>query len=354
MHDVIVIGGGQSGLAAARALRRTGLVPLLLEAGPEPAGSWPHYYDNLRLFSPAVFSGMPGAPFPGDPDRYPTRDEVAAYLTAYASSLDVEIRTRTRATAVATSRRGFLVSTEDGDRVHGRAVVAASGSFGKPHLPAVPGRHTFTGDLLHVAGYRNPEQYAGRRVVVVGAGDSAVQVAHELVGTAKVTLATRSPVVFLPQVRDGQDLHYWLDRSGFDRLPPEWLARIVPSTLVTDTGGYRHALESGKLERRPMFTRLDGDSVVWADGSREKVDVIVFATGYRPALDFLRPLGALNNGLPRHTRGISTTHPGLVYLGLEYQSSYSSNTLRGVHRDAEQLAPIITAHVNDTAGLIRA
>src|SRR5204863_10066333 len=99
---------------------------------------------------------------------------------------------------------------------------------------------------------------------------------------------TRHPVVFLPQELDGLDLRYWLDRTGFDHLPPEWLVRIIPTTLVTDTGGYRQALETGRLDHRPMFTAFEGSSLVWTDGPREEVDTVVFATGYRPALDFLQ------------------------------------------------------------------
>ena len=233
-------------------------------------------------------------------------------------------------------------------------MVAATGSFGSPHLPALPGRHTFTGHALHVAEYRSPEPYVDQRVVVVGAGDSAVQVGYELAQVATVTIATRHPIRFLPQRIDGKDLHYWLARTGFDDLPPEWLARLIPNTLVTDTGRYRAALESGLPDRRPMFTAFDGDHVVWSDGTREVVDTIVFATGYRPHLDYLRGLGALTDGHPRHTGGISTTHQGLAYVGLEFQRSYASNTLRGVRRDADHIAPAIAAHTRDAGALVRA
>ncbi|MGH3152199.1 MAG: FAD-dependent oxidoreductase, partial [Streptosporangiaceae bacterium] len=108
--DVIVIGAGQSGLAAARALQAHGIRPVVLEAGPEPAGSWPHYYDSLTLFSPAGYSSMPGLDFPGDPGRYPHRDEVAAYLRRYAAGLGADIRTSMPVTAVqAHDQGGFLV-----------------------------------------------------------------------------------------------------------------------------------------------------------------------------------------------------------------------------------------------------
>jgi putative flavoprotein involved in K+ transport len=345
--DVIVIGAGQSGLAAARALLEHGIAPVVLEAGPEPAGSWPRYYDSLTLFSPARYSGMPGLAFPGDPSSYPHRAEVAAYLRRYAVNLGADIRTGSRVTAVEPGgENGFLVRTAAGEAFRAKGVVAASGSFGNPHLPVLPGQDRFTGRLLHVADYRSPHQYAGERIVVVGAGNSAIQVGYELAEVATVTLATRHPVTFLPQIRDGRDLHYWLAITGFDLLPPAWLNRYLGGRTVLDTGKYRHVLETGRIARRPMFTAFGADYVLWPDGTRKQADTVLFATGYRPDLDYLRPLGALDDdGMPRHTGGISTTHPGLVYLGLEFQRSFSSNTLRGVHRDAGHVIPALTAHV---------
>jgi putative flavoprotein involved in K+ transport len=352
--DVVVIGAGQSGLAAARTLRMHGIHPVVLEAGPEPAGSWPRYYDSLTLFSPARYSSMPGLDFPGGPNHYPRRDEVASYLRRYATSLGADIRTSTPVAAVETDgHAGFLVRTAAGQLLHTRGVVAATGSFGNPNVPALPGQERFTGRLLHVAGYRGPDQHAGERVVVVGAGNSAVQVGYELAQVATVTLATRHPVTFHPQHRGGRDLHHWLVTSGFDLLPPEWLRHYLGDHWVVDTGKYRHALETGQLDRRPMFTAFGIDGVVWPDGTAEKVDTVLFATGYRPDLGYLSPLGALDNqGMPRHSGGISATHPGLVYLGLEFQRSFSSNTLRGVHRDAGHVIPPLAAHVRNAPATV--
>jgi putative flavoprotein involved in K+ transport len=353
MHDAVVVGGGQSGLAAARALHGRGLRPVVLEAGSEPVGSWPYYYDSLTLFSPVKYSSMPGLGFPGVPDRYPHRDEVVDYLRTYAAGLDIDVRCSTRVTEVESDGDGgFVVRTADGDELLASSVVAASGSFATPHIPAVPGRDEFGGRVLHVADYRNPKPYAGERVVVVGAGDSAVQVGYELADVARVTLATRHPIVFMPQRRRGRDVHYWLAVSGFDDLPPEWLAQLVPSAVVTDCGDYRRALESGRFDQRRMFTRFDRDGVVWDDGATEAVDTVLFATGYRPSLDYLQPLGALHDRLPLHTGGLSTTHRGLAYVGLEYQRSYASNTLRGVHRDADHIATPLAAHVRGAAAMV--
>ncbi|MGC4938537.1 flavin-containing monooxygenase [Kribbella sp. DT2] len=336
---VVVIGGGQSGLAGARALLDAGLRPVVLEAGERPVGSWPSYYDSLTLFSPARYSGFPGMPFAGDPDRYPVRDEVVEHLGKYAASLDAEIRTGATVAGVERAGAGFDVQLADGETVHAAGVVAASGSFRNPFVPAVPARETFGGEVLHVADYRSPQPYAGRRVVVVGAGNSAIQLAHELAAVAEVKLATRAPVRFLPQVRGGRDLHFWLDKLKLDLLPPAVLARLFSGTPVLDTGIYQAAIESGDLPRRDMFTAFDADGVVWPGGGREQVDVVLFATGYRPSLPYLRDLGApAADGMPLHRRGLSTTYPRLVYLGLEFQRSFSSNTLRGVHRDAQFVA----------------
>ncbi|WP_083395346.1 NAD(P)/FAD-dependent oxidoreductase [Micromonospora sp. WMMB235] len=350
-QPVIIVGGGQSGLAAARAALTAGLRPVVLQAGSEPVGSWPDYYDSLTLFSPALYSALPGMRFDGDPDRYPRRDEVTAYLRRYAQTVDVDIRTRTRVTAVHPRRDGgYLVRTDTGDEMAAVGVVAASGSFGNPYLPTLPGQDDYAGDLRHVAHYRRPEVYAGKRVIVVGAGNSAVQVAYEIAGHARVTLATREPVRFLPQRLGGRDLHHWLRVTGADRLPRRVLTRLVRHATVLDTGVYRDALASGLLSRRDMFTAFTPEGVIWADGTPEPVDAVIFATGYRPDLAYLKPLGALDHGAPRHVGGISTTHPGLIYLGLEFQRSFASNTLRGVGPDAAHVMTAFAAHVSGRQG----
>lgn len=345
---VIVVGGGQSGLAAARALRELRMPTVILEASDRPAGSWPRYYDSLRLFSPARYSSMPGMPFPGASDRYPGRDEVAGYLERYAARLDVEIQTSTRVQAIRRDGREFIVVAEGGRELRASGIVAASGSFSTPYRPALPGEEAFTGELSHVADYRNAAPYAGQRVIVVGAGDSATQVANELAPVATVTLATRHLVRFIPQRLGGKDIHYWLRETGFDTLPAEWLSKITGGSVVTDSVGFQQTLAEGRVDQRPMFTALDGNQVVWSDGQREPVDAIILATGYRPSLDYLRELGALDaDGAPIHVRGISSTHVGLVYLGLEYQRSFASNTLRGVSADARAVIPPLVAWIRD-------
>lgn len=346
--DVVVIGGGQSGLAAAHALLRHGLRPVVLEASGRAAGSWPRYYDSLTLFSPARYSSLPGMPFPGaDHDRYPHRDEVVAYLTAYAARLDADIRTGRRVTSVRRVGSEFEVVLDGGGRLAARAVVAASGTFGRPHRPALPGLEGFTGQVLHAADYREPAPFAGRRVVVVGAGNSAVQIAAELAETARVTLATRGPVKFAAQRILGRDLHFWLTRTGLDAAPLGRLLPRPPAQPVLDDGRYRAALAAGRPERRPLFAGTDGAKLLWPDGEWEEADAIVLATGYRPDVPYLARLGGALDaaGNPRHREGLAAGVPGLAFVGLEWQRSLSSNSLRGVGRDAERIARRLAAHL---------
>ncbi|PSL02846.1 putative flavoprotein involved in K+ transport [Haloactinopolyspora alba] len=348
---VVIIGGGQSGLAAAAAGRRHGTDVVVLEVGDRPVGTWPAYYDSLTLLSPARYSALPGLEFPGDPDHHPHRDDVVAYLERYASTLGVPIRTGVEVEAVEHADSGFLVRTADGQSLPASGVVSAAGS--RPVLPELAGQDTFRGELTHIADYRNVKPYVGRRVVVVGSGESAVQIAHELGDVADVTLTSRRPVRFLARHQRGQDVHHWSVTSGFDRLPPEWLAQVVPGRLVNDAGEYERALGDGRLERRAMFSALDGDAVVWADGTREHVDAVLLATGYAPRVDHLAGLGALDeHGLPLHSGGLSTTTPGLGYLGLEFQRSFASNTLRGVGRDAEYVMDAVAAYAGGAAAAV--
>ena len=321
---------------------------LVLEAGDRPAGSWPHYYDSLRAFSPAAYSSMPGRPFSGDPDRYPTRDEVADYLERYAAALDVEIRINTRVTTVREAGREFAVETDDGKRLQAAGIVAASGSFSNPYRPTFPDETRFRGELSHVANYRNSTRYAGKRVIVVGAGDSAAQVANELAPVACVTIAARHRLQFIPQRIAGEDVHYWLRETGFDSLPAAWLSKITGGSVITDSVRLQQSLAADLLDVRSTFVALDREGVVWSDGARERVDAVILATGYRPSLEYLRELGALDSdGAPRHVCGMSTTHLGLVYVGLEFQCSYASNTLRGVSADASAVITPLAAWIRD-------
>ena len=334
--DVVVVGAGQADLAAGRALQANRLRTLIIESSAQPGGSWSRYYDSLRLFSPARFSALPGLPLPGDADRYPTRGEITDYLQGYATRFSLPVRTGSRVDSTGWTGDRFQVSLADGDRLTARALIAASGGFGRPHLPEVPGLSSFSGTLLHAAGYRRPDPFTGQRVVVVGAGNSAVQIAVELAQVAEVTLASRRPIRFLPQRPLGVDLHYWAHWSGIETLPLHQLPTRPPG--VIDDGRYAAAIAAGKPNRRPMFIRLTPTGVTWANGEEESIDAVILATGYRPNLDYLLGAGALDgHGQPVHCRGRSLTVPRLGYVGLPFQTGLASATIRGVGADARRV-----------------
>jgi putative flavoprotein involved in K+ transport len=330
-HEVLVIGGGQSGLAAGFHLRAAGLDFSILEAGATPTGSWSRCYDSLRLFSPAHASSLPGLPFPGDPARRPHRDEVVEYLREYVARHELPVECERRVERVLAADGGFEVRA--GERAYRcRVLVAATGSFGNPHVPRLSGCSRFQGRVLHAADYRSPAAFRGQRVVVVGGGNSAVQIGAELAEVARTTLATRRPIRMVPQRWLGRDLHFWLRWSGFDRS--RWSG--ARGSLVIDTGGYRRALARGRPDRRRMFERFTEDGVEWPGGERERVDAVVFATGYRPDLRCLEALGALaGDGSVPQRRGASTRVPGLYFVGLVGQTCFRSATLRGAGPDAE-------------------
>src|SRR6476469_10230106 len=141
--DVLVVGAGQAGLAAARAAQVAGLSRLVVEGRDEVGGSWPDHYESLRLFSPARFSALPGLVMPGPAGRYPARDEMAGYLRAYAEHFEVPVRTRTRVVSVARDGARFVVTTAAGQVLAARSLVAASGGFGRPYQPTLPGATEF-------------------------------------------------------------------------------------------------------------------------------------------------------------------------------------------------------------------
>ena len=181
--QMVIVGAGQSGLAAAFGAHRAGIDPVVLEATRSPAGSWPAYYASLRLFSPARYSSLPGLRFPGDPERYPTRDEVAAYLSDYAAWLAPNIRYHTRVDAVTHADGQFTVAATDGSTIRSPMLIAASGSFGVPHRPQLKGIAGFQGPVLHSGDYKVAEPFAGLRIVVAGAA-AAVEPRRALVARA--------------------------------------------------------------------------------------------------------------------------------------------------------------------------
>ena len=206
--DLVIVGGGQAGLAVAYYARRAGLRAVVLDADGSPGGAWQHMWHSLHLFSPASSSAMPGVPMPLGLEDPPARDRVVDYLTRYEQRYGFDVHRPVRVTAVeraGTGRTGLVVRSDAGELAT-PAVVSATGTWRRPFWPAYPGQALFRGRQLHVAGYQEPTPYAGKRVLVVGGGNSGAQVMAELALLADATWVVPREPRFLPDDVDGRAL----------------------------------------------------------------------------------------------------------------------------------------------------
>lgn len=345
--EAIVIGGGQAGLATGYYLQKEGLDYFILEANEQATGSWPNYYDSLKLFSPARFSSLPGMKFPGNPDYYPSKMEVIDYLMDYKKHFNLSVMANQRVVSVKSKAKVFEVLTESGETFYARTIINATGSFNNPFIPFIKGQEIFQGRIIHSSDYRNPDPFINHRVVVVGSRNSAVQIAIELAEVCETTLAVRKPVQLIRQRFLGQDLHFWIRAIGIDTFPFWRIGKKPPiSSSVANLNNYEERLASGKPNQQPMFTSFYDNGVIWPDGTKEQVDTVIYATGFRYNLDYLSDLGALDNeGKPMQIAGISTSVPGLYYVGLEGQRSFASATLRGVGPDSRFIVRKLRRHL---------
>ncbi|MFE5207251.1 ArsO family NAD(P)H-dependent flavin-containing monooxygenase [Streptomyces sp. NPDC056600] len=338
---VVVVGGGQTGLAAGYHLRRLGVEFVVLDSSSAPGGAWRHAWDSLRLFSPAAYSSLPGRPMPPQQgETYPDARHVVDYLADYERRYELPVVRPVRVLAVHREGAGTLRVETDRGTWRARTVLSATGTWERPFLPAVPGREEFRGRQLHTAGYRDPAEFAGRRVVVVGGGNSGAQIAADLAPHSDLTWVTRRPPRFLPDEVDGRTLfdvatarRRALDAGRADTGGVASLGDIVAVPPV------RAARDAGLLRARAVFARLDRDGVVWADGSRADVDVVVWCTGFRPALSPLAPLGLRGGGGRVPVDGTrAVADPRVHLLGYGDWTGPASATLIGTGRPARDAA----------------
>lgn len=339
--DVVVVGGGQAGLAAGYFLRRAGLRFVVLDAQDVPGGAWRRGWDSLRLFSPAEHSPLPGWWMPAqDGERFPTADHVARYLRDYERRYDLPVRRPVRVHGVRDAGARLAVDTDHGTW-HAPFVVSATGTWESPVTPELPGSAEFAGEQLRTVDYRCPERFRGRRVVVVGGGNSAAQILAEVSTVATTTWVTRRPPRFMPDDVDGRvlfDVATRRDaarRAGTDAQSVSALGDIVMVPPV------REARDRGVVHARPMFDRLTRDGVAWdgtdaGEGSEQPCDAIIWCTGFRPTLDHLAPLDLPRpHGVPKTVGTRSVDEPRLHLLGYGDWTGPASATLIGASRTAK-------------------
>jgi putative flavoprotein involved in K+ transport len=344
--DVIVIGAGQAGLSLGHFLGRGGMNFVLLEAGGEVGHSWRNRWDSLRLFSPAQYDSLPGMPFPAPADSHPSKDDVADYLAAYAKRFDLPVRLNSPVLRMHRAQDGTFVVTTPNSELSARQVVVATGPFQTPRVPGAASQLDPQVEQLHSADYRNPGQVHGRRVLVVGAANSGLQIAEELARTCAVSLAVGSKPLALPQRVAGRDLFFWLAKSGFLNVPAtSRLARRLRARGDLVIGTRNADLRRAGVGFRPRLTGFTGDVAHFEDGTTMAVDAVVWATGFASDYSWLEVPGVIVDGQVRHHDG-ATQVPGLYFLGLPWQTSRGSALLGFVGVDAAVLS---TQMIGDVA-----
>jgi putative flavoprotein involved in K+ transport len=364
--DAIVIGGGAAGLAAAAMLKRRGLEPVVLERGPEVGWSWHGRYDRLHLHTVRWLSGLPGHRIPRRYGRWPSRERVCDYLREYAERHALDVRCGVEAQRVERADEAWRVETTAGP-VEAARVVVATGYNGRPLVPGWPGKDDFPGTLIHSSAYRNSEPFRGQDVLVVGAGNSAAEIAVDLAdgGAAKVRLSMRTPPHIVRRDRLGipsqalgiamtklpprwvNAIALWLRRHTIPDLapyglpiPPEppgvtfvrkWMIPILDVGIVD-------AVRSGRVVVVAAVERFEGGEVVLADGTRLAPDAVVAGTGFRPALEpLVGHLGVLDE---RERPTAATPLPGLHFVGFTVTLG---GLLRTIGIEARQLADSVAA-----------
>jgi len=335
--DVVVVGGGQAGLALGYFLAKQGTDFTILEAAAEPAAAWRDRWDSLKLFTSARYDSLPGMEFPGDPDRYPTRDEVADYLTGYAREFDLPIELNSRVRAVRRQNDGYLVELDD-RACEARQVVIATGPFQTRFVPPIA-EDLRDGVLqMHSTAYRSPESVPDGRVLVVGGGNTGFQIAEELSASREVHLAVGSRQSPLPQRVLGRDLFWYLDATGLIRKTTTSrigkLMRKREDTLIGSNP--RRARRHGiKLHGRAVAAA--GSTVSFADGADLDVRSVIWATGFQVDHSWIDVAVFDETGRALHERGV-TSSPGLYFLGQLWQHTRGSALLGWVKDDAEYIA----------------
>ncbi|HSC50702.1 MAG TPA: NAD(P)/FAD-dependent oxidoreductase [Gaiellaceae bacterium] len=337
--EVAVVGAGQSGLAIGYHLARAGRRFRILERAPQLAPAWRERWDSLTLFTPRRYSALPGLAVPGDPDRYPTRDEVVAYLERYAGTFELPVELECEITTLRPGEDGrFRLELSDGRMLTAGQVVVATGPFQQPYVPAVSERLAADAFQTHAVGYRRPDDVPPGTVLVVGGGNTGYQIAKELSATHGVVLAIGSSQKPLPQRVLGRDLFWWLTKARIlDRSVDSRLGRKLSTRDTLIGSSPKELTKRHGVELRPRLVDADGHTVRFEDGRELEVDAVVWATGYRPDYSWIDAPIVGADGRLRHRRGV-TDVPGLYFLGLTWQHTRGSALIGWVGEDAEFIA----------------
>jgi putative flavoprotein involved in K+ transport len=348
----LVVGASQSGLATGYHLKQRGIDHLIVDGNVRVGDAWRNRWDSLRLFTPGRYDGLPGIPYPGAPDSYPTKDEMADYLESYSGRFELPVRCGVSVDRLSIDGDRFSVYSGN-ERLSANNVIVATGSSHTPRIPA------FSKDLdvkvhqLHSSEYRTASQVDDGPVLVVGAGNSGAEIAldvspgHETllsgpeVGKEPTSAGTRPDRLLTPFIwfmaSHVLSVDNPIGRKARDHFlyPPRGIpwGRVRQKDLMT-----------AGVERVPRIVGVDSGHPALEDGRILEVSTVVWCTGFEPGFDWIELPIFDEYGWPRHDRGVVATAPGLYFMGLQFQHTLSSALVGGVGRDAAHVVDHIARH----------
>jgi putative flavoprotein involved in K+ transport len=351
--ETVIIGGGQAGLAAGYHLAKRGQPFVILDANREIGDAWRKRWDSLRLFTPAKYNGLPGMRFPASAVSFPTKDDMADYLAAYAARFDLPVRTGVRVDVLSRDGDRYVVGSGD-HRFEADNVVVATGACQNPKLPVFASELDPRIVQLHSSTYRNPSQLREGGVLLVGVGNSGAEIAYEVSHTHRTWLSGKPngqiPVrhgpaaarFVLPVVRF-LGYHVLTLKTPIGRkLQPKFVGHATPLIRVK-----LKDLAAAGVDQVPRTVGVRDGRPELADGSVLDVSNVIWCTGFRGAFGWIDLPIFGEDGRPRQERGVVQDAPGIYFVGLEFQYSATSDVLPGVGRDAGYIAKHIDSRSED-------
>ncbi|MBZ9627219.1 ArsO family NAD(P)H-dependent flavin-containing monooxygenase [Psychroflexus sp. CAK57W] len=346
--DLILIGGGQSALACAFFLRRKEIDYIILDDQETCGGSWKQTWESLTLFSPPEHSSLPGWQMPESEGEFPTKEETIDYLCQYEDRYDFPIQRPVKVKSIDKKEGMFTLETTEG-QFNSKTVISATGTYKNPFIPEIPGRDKFEGKQLHSSDYRSPEEFKDKKIVIVGEGNSGAQILAEISKVAKTFWSTKEEPQFLPDDVDGRVLFdmasakYYAEKKGEKYDSTKFnLGNIVMVPSV------KEARERDVLHSQGQIQSITKEGVVWEDGSCQKVDVIIWCTGFGYSTGFLENLVSIDHKgkIPTDKTKAKETD-GLWLVGYGGWTGFASATLIGVGRYAKQTIKEVSEYLKD-------
>lgn len=351
MKDYIVIGAGQSGLAIAYYLNKKNADYLIVDANSEIGAPWLKRWDSLKLFTPSEFNNLPGMKFPHKKGHYANKFQVANYLKSYVSKFNIPVEFNHKITSLKKEFGVFALESET-EKFEAKNVIIATGPFHKPFTPSCHTKISNAVLQIHSEHYKSPDQLNEGPTLVVGAGDSGVQILNEISQTNRaVYFSGNTNIVSLPQEILGKTLWWWFSKVGFLTASKySWIGKKLSKTGQPVIG-----TDVKALFKRNNITcvgrTLDANekTIVFEKQKATDIKNIVWATGFKPNFNWIDGIELDESSYPKNYRGVSETIDGLYFLGLPWLYTRGSATLGGVKKDAKYLKKYLFKKAKKTA-----